>query len=141
MGCSTSKASSSALVRMLEYEQMAATEEHGLKLAPAWLDTGEWRDGLISTRSMFNLFHAGYCSAYIQNPTYLLVRAACSSTLCSQVLDFRSLEEWLEERVVTSLHHDRLQYLEKCTAPSSSSSSPSSSCRPVAVQYHRAVRP
>ena len=38
----------------------------------------------------------------LQNPTYLLV------------LDFRSLEEWLEERLVTSLHHERLQYLEKC---------------------------
>ena len=30
------------------------------------LDLEEWRDGLISTRAMFNLFHAGYCSAYIQ---------------------------------------------------------------------------
>ena len=37
----------------------------------------------------------------LQNPTYLLV------------LDFRSLEEWLEERLVTSLHHERLQYLER----------------------------
>jgi len=115
MGCTNSKAGStgcnhclavqanpSAMARMMEYEKMAASEMEGLKLAPTGLDLEEWRDGLISVRTMFNLFHSGYCSAYIQNPTYMLV------------LDFRSLEEWLEERVVTSLHHDRLQYLEKC---------------------------
>jgi len=102
MGCNTSKASGNAVMRMMEYEKMAAAEELGYKINPAWLDLEEWRDGLISTRAMFNLFHAGYCSAYIQNPTYLLL------------LDFRSLEEWLEERVVTSLHHERLQYLERC---------------------------
>ena len=39
--------------------QLLFTEHHRL-------DLEEWRDGLISTRSMFNLFHAGYCSAYIQ---------------------------------------------------------------------------
>jgi len=87
---------------MLEYQKMAASEMEGLKLLPTGLDLEEWRDGIISVRTMFNLFHAGYISAYIQNPTYLLV------------LDFRSLEDWLEERVVTSHHHDRLQYLEKC---------------------------
>lgn len=102
MGCSGSKAQGDAVARMLEYEKMAAAAEMGLKLDPAGLDLEEWRYGLISVRTMFNLFHAGYCSAYIQNPTYLLV------------LDFRSLEDWLEERIVTSLHHERLPYLEKC---------------------------
>lgn len=102
MGCSSSKANSTALMRMMEYQKMAETETDGLRIVPKGLNIEEWRDGLISVRTMFNLFHSGYYSAYIQNPTYLLV------------LDFRTLEEWLEERIVTSLHHDRLQYLEKC---------------------------
>ena len=73
----------------------------GLKTTPGKLDTEEWRDGLVSARSMFNMFHAGYCSAYMQNPSYMLV------------VDFRSLEDWIVERVVTSLHHERLQNSEK----------------------------
>lgn len=87
MGCSSSKAGLDAMGRMLEYQQMAEREELGLKQVtkeeeehglvcqvPKGLDLEEWRDGLISPRTMFNLFHAGYCSAFIQNPTYLLVR-------------------------------------------------------------------
>jgi len=101
MGCSNSKVSSNAATRMLEYEQLAATENEGLKTIPVRLDTEEWRDGLVSVRTMFNLFHAGYCSAYVQNPTYMLV------------LDFRSLEDWIVERVVTSIHHERLQSMER----------------------------
>lgn len=101
MGCSNSKVNSNPAVRMLEYEQIAAAENEGLKTIPGKLDTEEWRDGLVSARSMFNMFHAGYCSAYMQNPSYMLV------------VDFRSLEDWIVERVVTSLHHERLQNSEK----------------------------
>jgi len=86
---------------MLEYEQIAASENEGLKTIPVKLDTEEWREGLVSARSMFNMFHAGYCSAYIQNPSYMLI------------LDFRSLEDWIMERVATSLHHERLTSMEK----------------------------
>lgn len=101
MGCSNSKVSSNAATRMLEYEQIASTENEGLKTVPVRLDTEEWRDGLVSVRTMFNMFHAGYCSAYVQNPSYMLV------------VDFRPLEDWIVERVVTSLHHERLQNIEK----------------------------
>jgi len=101
MGCSNSKVSSNAATRMLEYEHIAATENDGLKTVPVRLDTEEWRDGLISVRTMFNMFHSGYCSAYIQNPSYMIV------------IDFRSLEDWIVERVITSMHHDRLQNIEK----------------------------
>lgn len=86
---------------MLEYEQLAAAENEGLKTIPVKLDTEEWRDGLVSPRSMFNMLHAGYCSAYVQNPSYMLV------------VDFRSLDDWIVERVVTSIHHERLQTIEK----------------------------
>merc|ERR1719348_2252381 len=86
---------------MMEYEQIAASENEGLKTVPLKLDTEEWRDGLISPRSLFNMLHAGYCSAYVQNPSYMLV------------LDFRSLEDWIEERLVTSLHYQRLQSVDK----------------------------
>ena len=34
-------------MRMLEYEQLASSEDSGLKLVPSSLDTEEWRDGLI----------------------------------------------------------------------------------------------
>lgn len=95
MGCSSSKSSASAVARMLEYEQMAATEDQGLKLDPGRLDSEEWREGLVSPRSAFNMIHAGYCSAYFQNPTYLLI------------VDFRCLEDWITERLVTSIHHER----------------------------------
>jgi len=101
MGCSNSKVSANPATRMLEYEQIAAAENEGLKTVPLLLDTEEWRDGLVSARTMFNMFHAGYCSAYVQNPTYILV------------VDFRSLEDWVVERVVTSIHHERLQNIEK----------------------------
>lgn len=47
MGCSTSKAATTAAMRMLEYEQLASTEDSGLKLVPSSLDNEEWRDGLI----------------------------------------------------------------------------------------------
>ena len=47
MGCSTSKAATTAAMRMLEYEQLASSEDSGLKLVPSSLDTEEWRDGLI----------------------------------------------------------------------------------------------
>ena len=50
---------------------------------------------------MFNLFHSGYCSAYIQNPAYLLV------------VDFRTLEDWIVERVITSHHHERLLAIDR----------------------------
>jgi len=108
MGCSTSKDAGSAVARMLEYEQVAATSDLDLRVVPAPIDLQDWKGGIISPRTLYNLFHGGYCSAYIQNPTYLLV------------LDFRSLEEWLEERVATSLHHTRLHHLHKCLARYSS---------------------
>ena len=101
MGCNNSKVSSNAVTRMLEYEQIAATENEGLKTVPVRLETEEWKDGLISVRTMFNMFHAGYCSAYVQNPSYMLV------------VDFRSLEDWIVERVQTSLHHEWLHNIEK----------------------------
>ena len=101
MGCNNSKVSSNAVTRMLEYEHIAATENEGLKTIPVQLETEEWRDGLISVRTMLNMFHAGYCSAYVQNPSYMLV------------VDFRSLEDWIVERVLTSFHHERLQNIEK----------------------------
>ena len=101
MGCNNSKVGSNPATRMLEYEQIAASENEGLKTIPVKLDTEEWREGLVSARSMFNMFHAGYCSAYIQNPSYMLI------------LDFRSLEDWIMERVATSLHHERLTSMEK----------------------------
>lgn len=96
MGCSNSKTQASAMTRMMEYEQMAAAEDQDLKLTPCLMDLEEWRDGLVSARTAFNMFHDGYCSAYIQNPTYMLV------------VDFRCLDDWLTERVVTSLHFERL---------------------------------
>ena len=93
MGCSHSKATSSAVARMMEYERLASSENHGLKLEPHSPDMEEWRDGLISARTFYNIFHAGFCSPYIQNPHYLLV------------IDFRELEEWLTHRVATSIHY------------------------------------
>ena len=59
---------------------------------------------VFSARALFNLFHSGYCSAYIQNPAYLLV------------VDFRSLEDWIVERVITSQHHERLLALDRSMA-------------------------
>ena len=56
---------------------------------------------VFSARALFNLFHSGYCSAYIQNPAYLLV------------VDFRSLEDWIVERVMTSHHHERLLVIDR----------------------------
>ena len=56
---------------------------------------------VFSARALFNLFHSGYCSAYIQNPAYLLV------------VDFRSLEDWIVERVITSHHHERLLAIDR----------------------------
>ena len=47
------------------------------------------------------MFHSGYCSAYIQNPAYLLV------------MDFRTLEDWIVERVITSHHHERLLAIDR----------------------------
>lgn len=96
MGCTTSKAAGSPMMRMLEYERIAASENEGLKLLPNSLSSEEWREGLISPRTFFNWCHAGYCSAYVQNPSYMLI------------VDFRCLEDWLAERVVTSIQHDRL---------------------------------
>ncbi|XP_023325493.1 uncharacterized protein LOC111699140 [Eurytemora carolleeae] len=96
MGCSGSKAAGSPMMRMLEYERMAENENAGLKIQPNSLKTEEWREGLISTRTFYNWFHAGYCSAYIQNPLYMLI------------LDFRSVDDWLKERVPTSVHYERL---------------------------------
>ena len=60
----------------------------------------EWRDGLVSVRTFFNLFHAGFCSAYVQNPVYMLV------------VDFREREEWLVCRVATSQHWSTLSSLQ-----------------------------
>ena len=54
-----------------------------------------------SARTLFNTFHAGFCSAYIQNSKYLLL------------LDFRNVEDWVVERVATSEHHDRLKFSDK----------------------------
>ena len=54
-----------------------------------------------SARTLFNTFHAGFCSAYIQNSKYLLL------------LDFRNVEDWIVERVVTSEHHERLRLSDK----------------------------
>ena len=136
MGCSSSKANTNVAMRVLEYQHLAATENEGLSLMPAMLDTEEWRDGLIrnvltvltiiiilysykslsfiiiyveielvrtffSARALFNMFHSGYCSAYIQNPAYLLL------------VDFRTLEDWIVERVITSHHHERLLALDR----------------------------
>ena len=102
MGCSSSKANTSALARMLEYQKMAATEEAGLHSLPKGLNLEDWGEpGLVSPRTAFNMMNAGYCSAFIQNPSYILV------------LDFRCLDSWLLERVVTSLHYERLPHLEK----------------------------
>ena len=134
MGCSSSKSQTNAAMRMLEYEHMAASEDQGLKVIPTQLDNEEWRDGLIrhvtcipplifitleifykfkeidetkqnkrtegihcffSARSFFNIFHAGFSSAYIQNLKYLLL------------LDFRSVEDWIVERVTTSHHYNK----------------------------------
>ena len=47
MGCSSSKAATNVAMRVLEYQHIAATEDEGLSLLPAMLDTEEWRDGLI----------------------------------------------------------------------------------------------
>ena len=47
MGCSSSKANTNVAMRVLEYQHLAATENEGLSLMPAMLDTEEWRDGLI----------------------------------------------------------------------------------------------
>ena len=88
MGYNNSKVSSNAVTRMLEYEQIAATENEGLKRITVRLETEEWRDGLISVRTMFNMFHAGYCSAYVQNPSYMLI------------VDIRFIENWIVERVL-----------------------------------------
>ena len=71
-------------------QRLAASEDSGLKAVPGPLDIEEWRDGLISPRTLYNTFHAGYCSAYIQNPAYLLL------------IDFRGLEDWVVERVATA---------------------------------------
>ena len=56
---------------------------------------------VFSARALFNMFHSGYCSAYIQNPAYLLL------------VDFRTLEDWIVERVITSHHHERLLDLDR----------------------------
>ena len=119
MGCNTSKAASNAAMRSLEYEQEARSENQGLRVIPSQLDNEEWRDGLIrnddmtswcdgrfkmiccSARTLFNTFHAGFCSAYIQNSKYLLL------------LDFRNVEDWIVERVATSEHHERLRLSDK----------------------------
>ena len=54
MGCSSSKASTNVAMRVLEYQHLAATENEGLSLLPAMLDTEEWRDGLIRNVSLFS---------------------------------------------------------------------------------------
>ena len=54
-----------------------------------------------SCRSLHNIFHSGYCSAYIQNYKYLLL------------LDFRSVEDWIVERVITSQHYNQFSILDK----------------------------
>lgn len=81
---------------MLEYERLASSENEGLKLEPLSPDMEEWKDGLVSVRTFYNIFHAGFCSPYIQNPSYLLI------------IDFRDMEEWMEIRVATSVHYSRL---------------------------------
>jgi len=96
MGCSTSKAAGSPVMRMLEYQKMADTEACGLKVEPNSLSCEDWEEGLISPRMFYNWFHAGFCSAYIQNPKYMLI------------IDFRHIEDWLKERIVTSVHHHRI---------------------------------
>ena len=53
MGCSSSKANTNVAMRVLEYQHLAATENEGLSLLPAMLDTEEWRDGLI--RNVFTV--------------------------------------------------------------------------------------
>ena len=53
MGCSSSKANTNVAMRVLEYQHLAATENEGLSLMPAMLDTEEWRDGLI--RNVFTV--------------------------------------------------------------------------------------
>jgi len=97
MGCSTSKAAGTSVMRMLEYQKMAETENNDLKVEPKSLSSEDWKEGLISPRTFYNWFHAGFCSAYIQNPKYMLI------------IDFRHIEDWLKERVATSIHHDRIQ--------------------------------
>jgi len=102
MGCSNSKVSeSNPAMRMLEYERMAEQAEKGLKVEPKFLDNEDWREGLISARTFYNWFHAGFCSAYIQNPQYMLI------------IDFRSIEDWLKERVKTSIHYKHFQNIQK----------------------------
>jgi len=101
MGCNASKSNTNATMRMLEYEHIAANENSELKVIPSQLDNEEWRDGLISARTLFNIFHAGFCSAYIQNIKYLLL------------LDFRSVEDWIVERVYTSQHYDKFSTNDK----------------------------
>ena len=54
MGCSSSKASTNVAMRVLEYQHLAATENEGLSLLPAMLDTEEWRDGLIRNVFLFS---------------------------------------------------------------------------------------
>ena len=54
MGCSSSKAATNVAMRVLEYQHLAATENEGLSLLPAMLDTEEWRDGLI--RNVYDPF-------------------------------------------------------------------------------------
>ena len=47
MGCSSSKASTNVAMRVMEYQHLANTENEGLTMVPARLDTEEWRDGLM----------------------------------------------------------------------------------------------
>jgi len=102
MGCSASKVGGvDAGMRMLEYERMAEQAELGLKIQPKFLDNEDWKEGLISARTFYNWFHAGFCSAYIQNPQYMLI------------IDFRHIEDWLKERVRTSINYKHFQNIQK----------------------------
>ena len=51
---------------------------------------------VCSARTLYNVFHAGFVSAYIQNTRYLLL------------IDFRGVEDWAEQRLATSTHHTRV---------------------------------
>eukprot|EP00088_Acartia_fossae_P035887 TRINITY_DN37003_c0_g1_i1.p1 TRINITY_DN37003_c0_g1~~TRINITY_DN37003_c0_g1_i1.p1 ORF type:complete len:371 (+),score=52.63 TRINITY_DN37003_c0_g1_i1:180-1292(+) len=104
MGCSNSKVTASnPAMRMLEYQKMAEQAELGFKIQPNFLDNEDWREGLISARTFYNWFHAGFCSAYIQNPQYMLI------------IDFRSLEDWHKERVKTAIHYKHFNNFQKFT--------------------------
>ena len=67
---------------------------HNLSIEPKSLTPEDLRYGYVSANMFFNLFHAGFCAPYIQNPNYMLL------------VDFRTKEEYNDGHLLTAIHYE-----------------------------------